>query len=519
MGFDEEDELGTVPDDETRSRLPIDRSGAGIGVPDTSNAALSSRVAAPGVAKEMPAASLRGLGAVAPNPDESTSDLESRGLASRISPAPIAAPSATQSRTAADQAEVDRLARTGSGISQIHNPFGRYALRGLETIGNVLSPATMMMIPGTEAHHNLLEKTARGRVGEDTIEAGKEAEAAKAQAEANKANAEAKVAGNPKEGLTPEEVTIHDLMTGNNGQPRINPKTQQPYTYFDAYTDVMQAKADTKPETHAPIGKDSATQYNARILRELKVNPKTTVDTLPPEYEVKETDTDAQAKAKLEAAKDLVTGAAGQQHITVSTGNQANARSDKSYQFNSTQLEKLRAPVEQRMDRMSTLLPNINLKSPQADSLLAPEILSVVAGGQGSGLRMNEAELSRIAGGATKWTELKTALNKWSLDPNHATFTDEQRQQMFQIAQLAAEKYQKKLDILNAAEQSLLESEDPKQHRAITAKAKKDLDAIDKGINQNAENQNAGEPERPANVPANYVYQKNGPKGEGWYKP
>lgn len=29
----------------------------------------------------------------------------------------------------------------------------------------------------------------------------------------------------------------------------------------------------------------------------------------------------------------------------------------------------------------------------------------------------------------------------------------------------------------------------------------------------------AGEPPRPANVPANYVYKKNGPKGEGYYKP
>lgn len=27
------------------------------------------------------------------------------------------------------------------------------------------------------------------------------------------------------------------------------------------------------------------------------------------------------------------------------------------------------------------------------------------------------------------------------------------------------------------------------------------------------------EPERPGNVPANYVYKENGPKGEGWYKP
>jgi hypothetical protein len=51
-----------------------------------------------------------------------------------------------------------------------------------------------------------------------------------------------------KQGLTPEETTIHDLMTGNNGQPRIDPNTQKPYDYLSAYTAVQQAKQDVKPE-------------------------------------------------------------------------------------------------------------------------------------------------------------------------------------------------------------------------------------------------------------------------------
>ena len=109
------------------------------------------------------------------------------------------------------------------------------------------------------------------------------------------------------------------------------------------------------------------------------------------------------------------------------------AANDRSYQFNSTQLEKVRTPIDALANRMSTLTQNTNFHTPQADSLLAPEILSVVAGGQGSGLRMNQAELERIAGGATKWTQLQTELNKWSTDPAHATFTDEQRNQMRQI--------------------------------------------------------------------------------------
>lgn len=40
---------------------------------------------------------------------------------------------------------------------------------------------------------------------------------------------------------TDEEQTVEDLMTGNNGQPRINPATQKPYTRLEADQAVKQA--------------------------------------------------------------------------------------------------------------------------------------------------------------------------------------------------------------------------------------------------------------------------------------
>lgn len=50
-------------------------------------------------------------------------------------------------------------------------------------------------------------------------------------------------------GKTPEEVTIHDMMTGGeNGGPRINPQTNKPYSYLEAYGAVKQAAQDTKPD-------------------------------------------------------------------------------------------------------------------------------------------------------------------------------------------------------------------------------------------------------------------------------
>lgn len=70
----------------------------------------------------------------------------------------LAQPSA---RVSGDQAELDRKMSTGSGISQIHNPF----LRTLGTIGDAIGtglfPRIAAQIPGTTAHHQQL-------VGEDT---------------------------------------------------------------------------------------------------------------------------------------------------------------------------------------------------------------------------------------------------------------------------------------------------------------------------------------------------------------
>lgn len=74
-------------------------------------------------------------------------------------------------------------------------------------------------------------------------------------------------------GKTPEETTIHDLMTGENGQPRVNPETKQPYTYLDAYKAVNQAKADTKP-TREPNAEEGLRQQISTEMAKPKPDQK-----------------------------------------------------------------------------------------------------------------------------------------------------------------------------------------------------------------------------------------------------
>jgi hypothetical protein len=205
-----------------------------------------ARIAPPNAANSMPALSLRGL--PAPAALGSTSDLESRGVASHIAPAPIAKPSALETRTARDQAELNRKESTGSGISQIKNPLARGTLRGLETIGSIIAPRTTSMIPGTELHHDRLVAQDRSKIGEDELDAQREATIAKTGAEteetqsrAHSLDAASAAAGQPKakeESWTPfPGFTDADgtplLHEANSGQV-VRASDKQPPTGFKA---------------------------------------------------------------------------------------------------------------------------------------------------------------------------------------------------------------------------------------------------------------------------------------------
>lgn len=381
----------------------------------------------------------------------------------------------------------DQLAKMAPKPYEGDHPRVHSILNGLKTAGNiagdVFAPGTMALIPGTQLHNDIekrgLEKGIQG------IEQEKSKEGLE-QAQTGEANAKATAAANPqpKEGLTPEETTIHDLMTGENGQPRINPKTQQPYSYLEAYQAVNQAKQDVKPP-NPEVKTDKVTRVVNGVPHTFLINATTGED-------VKD-----EGQTKL-----------------AGDGGKADARSDRSYQYSTTRLDKERSPIEQTAQRLGRLQDTLRQGSPQADALVAPELLTVMAGGMGSGLRMNEAEISRIVGGRSAWENLKASAQHWSTNPESAnSITTDQRQQIHKLVDVVGQKLTQKQAIIDKAEDELLNADDPKEHRRIIAETHKALSAIDSGDSAQAE------PQRPANVPAGFVFNANGPKGAGWYKP
>lgn len=170
----------------------------------------------------------------------------------------------SQAATEAAQGEMNRLIKTGSGISQIQNPFLRTLARVGDVAGRALFPRIEEGIPGTEGHHATLINQQQNRINQGLGEQQKEATAENTEAEAALRNKQA-IEGTT--GKTGEELVLHDLMTGNNGGPRINPDTGNPYTYVEAWekTEGIKADAKPKPAAKAPTQEENKRDYQAII--------------------------------------------------------------------------------------------------------------------------------------------------------------------------------------------------------------------------------------------------------------
>lgn len=210
----------------------------------------------------------------------------------------------------------------------------------------------------------------------------------------------------------------------------------------------------------------------------------------PAGYEFTGTQTQADQEAKLagqeatlaekkrydtlqnEVAQARVEAAANKPDHSVDT------RMDRSYQFHRGALDKLAAPLEQQAQRMGRLIETVNQHTPQADALVAPELLTVMAGGAGSGLRMNEAEIQRIVGGRSNFESIKAALNKWQMNPTAAlSITEPQRAQIRNLIAAVHDKSQAQLAVVNKAGDALIDAPDVVSHRRILGDARRQLQA------------------------------------------
>jgi hypothetical protein len=166
--------------------------------------------------------------------------------------------------------------------------------------------------------------------------------------------------------------------------------------------------------------------------------------------------------------------------LAANQGKSGDARLDRSYNKEVSRMDSIAKPVLDRADRLQRLKISLDAQSPQADALIAPELLTAMAGGQGSGLRMNEAEIARIVGGRSKLESLKASLNQWSLDPSKAlSITPDQRQQVRALVEKMSAKVDAKVAAVQRAHRGLIDAQDVITQRNVSDALAKELSDID----------------------------------------
>lgn len=82
-------------------------------------------------------------------------------------PLQIPAMGVPSAKTQADQAQLATLQKNGAGLNEIKNPFLHVLARIGDVAGTILSPGTMMAIPGTTLHNRMLQRQQAGIVAQD----------------------------------------------------------------------------------------------------------------------------------------------------------------------------------------------------------------------------------------------------------------------------------------------------------------------------------------------------------------
>ena len=271
--------------------------------------------------------------------------------------------------------------------------------------------------------------------------------------------------------VTPNVKTQQEMAQGS--MPKVTPE-------------MAQALGDIGVQAGTPVPKDVYNSY----LRLIEQRTKAPAKDIPRDVAQRSQIADQLGLKGSERTRYIATGQMSDPEASANRregqqdrqDKQTQDRSDKSYQFNVNQLNSLEKPVADLNARFGRLRDTLAQGTPQADALVAPELLTVMAGGQGSGLRMNEAEIARIVGGRSNWEGLKAAINQWQLDPSKAnTITPAQRQQIHALVDAVGKKLQAKQGIFDQAQQDLQATDDPKEHRRVVAKVRQSLTQVDNG--------------------------------------
>jgi hypothetical protein len=361
------------------------------------------------------------------------------------------------------------------GIARFARPLaeiGTVGLRAVETAGNIVAPKIMANIPGTQLNHSITLGQDQGAVSEAEKNRLEESQSEEQRATASsKNNMQAQITAAREKGFDLSQDPVTGAWTM---------KEDPTFTQRATATKDLEPKTDVNPNTGdvtqlVPDEKNPGNLTAKPVLdangKPLKLDPKK-------EYGTTE---EMQPDGKMHVVyynksnpQDKQVGAEAKPSGSENQG--------KVYDNYSKQLEAGAKPVEAKLADANYLQTMLNNKNKQSDALIAPKLLSVTTGGQGSGLRMNEAEISRVIGGRSVWDSLASKAKQ--VQQGEGSFDDNQRAQISQIVQYMQTRSNAASYIMNQGRQALLAAQnDDKAVRSIYSHMQGTLSQLDsKGI-------------------------------------
>jgi hypothetical protein len=144
----------------------------------------------------------------------------------QTTPAPVTPMSPAYAKLATDQGELQRQQTTGSGVSQIKNPWLRTVARIGDVVGSIVAPGVTMAIPGTTYHHDLTMAQQGQRIQDDRQSIQDLTGAQQAAATLAHTNAETGDIASKSQ----QQLAVHGLksVTDENGKTSVVPDTDSP---------------------------------------------------------------------------------------------------------------------------------------------------------------------------------------------------------------------------------------------------------------------------------------------------
>lgn len=405
---------------------------------------------------------------------------------------------ALATRKLGDETEANRLQTTGSGISQIKNPIGRGILRGLETAGGIgestglLPPHLMSRVPGTTEHNQALQTRARGRIGEDVAQEKDEAQTGALGAQTEHAQAETSA--------IPSTIAHTEAETNALQHPQVKPKEEKwtPYKDFTGSNGEPLEIEENSGRVQL-VGGGAPTGFKASKPEQPFQTDKTVriINGVPHEVLIdKQTGADVkdlgQTKVPGESSGDK---RKANESAQVEREARVNIRkAEGQYRDTQKSVGQLTASIDAARDGnglLTSFVPTM-------------EVLGINAANGVHRISPAEAQAANLPGG---WAE---QFNAWFDKTSTGQISPQLVTEGKTLARI----------LLDSSYQRYKSTYDD-ESGIVTGYGGTGFDkrvplAPHQGTDSSTQQV---EPQRPANVPQGYVFQENGPKGRGWYRP